>query len=387
MPIDEENRNRRIIQSIEKTGFDFEYYVQSKLKDHGWHVIPNRYYIDDVKGIEREIDVIAYKSFTRQNTIFYTAMIISCKKRHNSAWMFLTTPLGEDVNYDLYPVSIVTSDDRLDLLLQKEESLIMKRLKDNKCFSEIYNTDKRVFAYFQVNNENWKPEDSPCIYESIISCIKAAEYESIAHKKYIVHKEGKNYKTLYCFFLLSILDGSMYEVKYNDNGSQTISEIKEIKYHNRHIINKNERFYRVHFITKDLFDDQLNEYDKLASQCTEVFNSLIDEFYINIWDHQHRKQLFYKDFRNDLFWVLYRDFFDYCDAYNLSSNREDFQPSLFYDKTRNMLTIELFTDENFREFVDGLNGNETIKAKIKEKLLKHYRYDGLFEITLSELPF
>ncbi len=46
---------------LEKTGFGLEYTVSSILENDGWTVINNKYYIDDVQGSAREIDIIAYK--------------------------------------------------------------------------------------------------------------------------------------------------------------------------------------------------------------------------------------------------------------------------------------------------------------------------------------
>ena len=46
-------------EAINKTGFSTEYNVQKLLEKHGWNVISNRYYIDDQKKIEREIDLLA----------------------------------------------------------------------------------------------------------------------------------------------------------------------------------------------------------------------------------------------------------------------------------------------------------------------------------------
>ena len=50
-----------IKDAIESSGFPLEHYVDGILRKHDWQTITNRHYIDDVKGVEREIDIIAYK--------------------------------------------------------------------------------------------------------------------------------------------------------------------------------------------------------------------------------------------------------------------------------------------------------------------------------------
>ena len=46
----------KLDKAINATGFPTEYKVEKILESHGWKVVPNRYYIDDQKKIEREIE-------------------------------------------------------------------------------------------------------------------------------------------------------------------------------------------------------------------------------------------------------------------------------------------------------------------------------------------
>lgn len=73
----------KLDEAINKTGFPTEYNVQQKLIVHGWKVISNRYYIDDQKKIEREIDLLATKNGIN--------LIISCKKSDTEFWTFMTS--------------------------------------------------------------------------------------------------------------------------------------------------------------------------------------------------------------------------------------------------------------------------------------------------------
>ena len=49
-------------KNIEKTGYVLEFNVSSLLQKHGWSVINNKYYIDDVQPAVREIDIVGYKA-------------------------------------------------------------------------------------------------------------------------------------------------------------------------------------------------------------------------------------------------------------------------------------------------------------------------------------
>lgn len=69
-----------LLEAIDKTGFNLEYEIQQILRMHGWHVINNRYYIDDVLDVQREIDMIAYRRTVKGDTTCYTYLVISCKK-------------------------------------------------------------------------------------------------------------------------------------------------------------------------------------------------------------------------------------------------------------------------------------------------------------------
>ncbi len=60
MSIDEQKK-KRILNGINKTGFPFEFKISKILENNNWNVINNRYYIDTNSNIEREIDIVAYK--------------------------------------------------------------------------------------------------------------------------------------------------------------------------------------------------------------------------------------------------------------------------------------------------------------------------------------
>ena len=85
-------------------GLSLEYEISTILKNHGWSTINNRYYVDDRSNVVREIDIVAYKSKSFGETLFYTALLISCKKSEHNNWAFLTKDYDfKDPNIKFYP--------------------------------------------------------------------------------------------------------------------------------------------------------------------------------------------------------------------------------------------------------------------------------------------
>lgn len=118
------------LEAIERTGFDLEYKIQGILKRHNWHVMNNRYYIDDRTGMDREIDIVAYKVKDTKDVLFYTYLIISCKKSAESSWVFLTTDQdSNDQDFDSYPIEMAFTDIGMKALIKDEKYIMVEKLK------------------------------------------------------------------------------------------------------------------------------------------------------------------------------------------------------------------------------------------------------------------
>ena len=79
-------KDNKFLNGIRSTGFELEFLVSKSLMSEGWTVINNKYYIDDVQGSAREIDILAYKVTTKNKIQVYTVLIISCKKSSENTW-------------------------------------------------------------------------------------------------------------------------------------------------------------------------------------------------------------------------------------------------------------------------------------------------------------
>ncbi|MBL0252498.1 MAG: hypothetical protein IPQ12_07880 [Polaromonas sp.] len=101
----------KIEAQIKKTGFVLEYKLASLLKKAGWHVISNRYYVDDHEESIREIDLLAYKISKIHDVSIYTTLIISCKKSEANNWVMLTRDIDlKAPNSDWWPLHAWTND-------------------------------------------------------------------------------------------------------------------------------------------------------------------------------------------------------------------------------------------------------------------------------------
>ena len=64
-----EDVKKKIESAVLQSGFPLEHYIGNILKKHGWSIISNRYYIDDLKNVEREIDILAYKTYIDEDEL------------------------------------------------------------------------------------------------------------------------------------------------------------------------------------------------------------------------------------------------------------------------------------------------------------------------------
>lgn len=376
-----------LITGIQKTGFILEYQVSKILEQNGWAVLNNRYYIDDLKNIEREIDILAYKSTLKEDIRFYTCLIISTKKDKNCIWSFLTKDLDKNnPNINFYPIANWSNEKAIDYMLKnfdfKEFEL---NIKNNKNLKFLYELDQQIFAFQEMNEINGNPQDSKNIYNSIITIIKALEFE-----KNSLIKRKKN-KTFYNFNLISIFEGTMVEM-YFKNDLPEIKEIDDIKYLNRHIINNTENFFRVHFIKFDKFNEIIKNYNKLVSWNTNYYYNLFTKFFDIAFTNNESTNIYWKEFTSEIkFSVLIsiNKIFKKLGINSLGSLESlDYE----YDANIHILSIvPIFKHENsFKDYdkvIDELNLDIDLKKTVLEALKKWYRYNYEFIFSGYSIPF
>ncbi|MFD1357357.1 hypothetical protein ACFQ4X_05540 [Fictibacillus halophilus] len=373
----------KIKENIHKTGFVLEYKVTRLLEENGWNVINNRYYLDDVQPINREIDMVAYKVAQIEEIYYFTCLIVSCKKSEKDLWGFLTKDTKEnDPNINICPIWNWSNDTILDFMIDQPE--LEKKVWDltssNPHLKFTYGINDQVFAYQQLNKESYKPQNDKDIYNSIVTSIKALEYEKSALDKRIKHK------ALYNFNILSIFDGDMVKMHF-DGDKETTEEIDEIKYLNRLIFNDKEGFYRIHFLKYDELNNYIKHFNELAKWNLDFYSKLITEYYDTVFTMENNKgiELLKNDFESEVLWHL-----------NLRSDYILEDVALKYDTKEKVLKVGIGVKdagtnfELYSEVADYLNNKPEAKEDVKGCLKTVYKYTGEFvfeDFMMVTLPF
>jgi len=259
----EEKIKQTLEEAIQKTGYVLEHKVATLLEEAKWTVIHNRYYLDDVTSVQREMDILAYKSDeTKSGIRIYTALIVSCKKNEEFDWVFLTRKAhGMNLNLNLLPINFSSNIDVFNYMLTDinwDKEKFIKKYDPGKLISALYNYNKIVFAYQEIRKSNNAPSNDSNIYSSISSLIKAQAYEIESLKG--GRRNDKKY--IYNLNLLSVADLDFYELEYEKDMVKT-SKIHSINYLNRFLIGNQEKHARIDFIKFDVLKKIIIEYDKL----------------------------------------------------------------------------------------------------------------------------
>lgn len=387
----EEKLKQDIADAISHTGFPLEHEICNILKDQGWSIISNRYYIDDIKGTEREIDIIAYQiSDIGDNVEYITTLVISCKKSEQNRWCFLTRDADTtSANINWTPLHFCSTDKRLKYILETQNNQLVSRYLANRALNHLYSFNHQVFAFQVIQNSKKQPDkekgnlcvkSNEDIYNSIITPIKAIS----AEKKSRFEKYHNQAKRCYLFYAISIFDGEMFEVKFDNKGNQSIDEISGIKYLNRHIINNVDDFYIVDFIAKENFNNRLKLYDILHENNTQYLSGMLDDFYVNIFEHPERVDLFWKDFEADVNFMAH---YYIKEEVGLES---DYRYNTLYYKFQEddqCLLIDISYDIRlYAAQWEALNNMRDLRNMFRYHLRKYFKYVGKFKFA-EILPF
>lgn len=371
------------LDALDRTGFALEYQTQQILRNHGWNVINNRYYLDDKTGSEREVDIVAYKTHPAEGAICCTYLIISCKKATKSSWIFLTSDNSSaEEDFDPYPLGIAVSDPSISRIICTEKPLATSLLLEMEPYQKIYSSSHKVLAFQQIHRESHRPEDDKRIFDSIITTIKAASYE----KKYALTHRPNGENVCLDFHLLSVFEGGMKE-NYRSGSANELSDIPEIKYINRHIIGDTDQFYRVHFIDSGFFDEAVGQYDLAAEALPNYYAALCAEFYDGIFDGAKKDRLlpFWEKFKSELFEEMFDE--RYCE-----DDRDYYNNSWLttYEMDTESQTLALYWDMSFfskpEESIAERNKNEPLRTRTAQKLNLYFHYTGPFRFALEPHP-
>jgi len=362
-------KKQNIKESIQKTGFILEYNVNKILANESWKVINNKYYLDDLSGIPREIDLLAYKAVKSNNIRYYTCLLISCKKSEQNDWVFITKENSlinsqEDELTDKY----WSNDPLLKLLLSQDNIIsdINSSINGSETLKQLFVPERDLFAFQEISKTNQKVQNDKAIFSSLNSLVKAVTYELLRLP------DRRKESSIYNFHLLSICDTDFFE-SYLSEDTIEINDINSILYRNQFIVNKKENHFTVDFIKFEYFENRIKEYNELDNWYKKFYTQLIDDFYSDITTNLQKRIIHFKCYKVSLDNVIKRhiqsDELEYFEIFGLNLNSDD----------NGILKLRsiIFSPEN----IERLNSNEQLNSQIKNWLKKWYRYEGdyLFE--------
>ncbi len=363
-------------REIEKTGFVLEFLVSQVLQQHGWTVINNKYYVDDVQNAVREIDIVAYKVGAIRDFHVYTTLIVSCKKTSNDAWVLLAKDLDpEDPNIQWVPVNVWTNDKILTYMTRQSDwrDIYCQQLAASPCCNLVQLPEKHIFAFQEMNKESARPNNDKNIFGSITSLIKAQAYELDVLPK------RKHNPVIYQFNLLSIIDGELIRIDFDS--AKRSSHLKDDDFYlANYIVNKAPISARIHFVSFKAFKVVLGQYDSLHEANCLSFDGLCDLYYRDSVMKYEKSQIFLDELRKELhisIWIRLKRLFD------IDISEADL--NLNWISKENILHLE-FTSIT-AEQADALNSDDQLRVKTAQVLFKYYHYSGPFKYVFNDLPF
>ena len=361
----------------EKTGFILEHDVASIFENSGWTVIHNRYYLDDVQAIQREIDLLVYKVSKYEDTSIFTTIIISCKKSTFKDWVFLTRDAqGTKVNLNTEPFTYWSNHDIVNYQLEGRKISEINLLDQKRAprFKKLFKYDKVVYGFREYDNKKVnKLENDTGIYDSIISLIKSQsfELESLPTRR----KNGNYY---YNINLLTIADVNRFiEIECKEDKT-TEKPVDKIIYVNRFLVNRQENNARVVFTRFENLKGVVSDFNFLHEANNEIVLTGISNFYEKlIYKDYSARQLLVKKYStrllNSVKWRLHTEY--------LIEN----EPILYIGYSKeNGFELEIALLENIIEY---MNNDDRITDITANWLTRYFRYSGKFRYVILDLPF
>jgi hypothetical protein len=360
--------------AIRKTGFVLENEVAVTLKNQGWSVISNKYYVDDSEESVREIDLVAYKVGKCANCLVFTTLIISCKKSESNIWALLTRDIDfKAPNSDWWPFHAWTNDKVMGYSIA--QTGVARRYHDDVTKLGVADALKlpnaEIFAFQEMSRESGAPQNDKAIFSAITSLMKAQAYELA------VLPERRKDPVVYQFNLLSVVDADLVRLHFTkDNITEIETEAEQ--YIARYIVHRKETFSRVRFIKAAAFGRLLDDYSRLhAANCSWLAKQN-DSFYEGIMGDSQRVDVLIKEFREEIEWFLrsrIRRARKQADAIK--------SISLEWNAANNQVAINVGTETSNLVF---LNGDTESRSHVAGVLKKLYRYEGPFGFE-EDIPF
>lgn len=361
----------RIPGALATTGFLLEHEVTEVFRSAKWGVIGSRYYIDDVDGRARELDLIAYKVTSGKDIDVVTSVLISCKKDSENAWVIMSRDRPvQDPNLDWNPVHQWTSNELLSAYLESSDWSKEYVSGDKELFDGLFDMQRQAFAFQLVSIKSCRPNNDKPIFGSLTDLMKAQDHEL----SILPGRMKKN--RIYSFNLAAMVDAPIYDVGY-EKSPLMAKRINEFRHLARYIVSRKDSVARVNIYSKEQLDSVVEVYEKLAKYNQKYFNNKVKEAYAALVSSRAVQKVIEKRLsrylRHEIYFALLRN-----KRKPVSSDM-----TISYDVKASEIVLELPLDE---EEVGSIANDEKLNDKTREVLLTHARFNGSFRYT-ADIPF
>ena len=360
----------KIPLALEKTGFLLEHLVSEEFRKSGWSVIGNRYYVDDVDGKARELDLVAYRVTKSDDLDVFTGVLVSCKKDAENTWAFMSKDKPpHDPNVDWEPVHYWTDLEPLASFLSSCEWRKDFFHSNAAIHKALFMDTRNVFATQLVSPDGNAPRNDKPIFESITGLFKALDHELTA-----LPSRAKGKKRIYLFSLATVVEAPLVDVRYNGKSGKAI-EVDHLTHLARYMVRKRELSAHVHIVRSDTIKAFVGTLSALAEHNSSYMTSLVGKSFKAIRTSQKVRAQLAKMLEFRLRWRLNRILQQHGLGQEISS------VSLSYAKDE--LSIDIDVDESS---VAALNEDSEARRLSSEILKSVARYDGAFHFEI-DVPF
>ena len=354
--------------ALETTGFPLEHYVARKFAAAKWNILSNRYYIDDIDGKPRELDLIAYKVVSVGDFDLTFAVMISCKKDAENRWVFLSRdkPVS-DPNQDWNPIHWWTNVGPLDALMNNSKWKREFLLAGGRHAERWFGAERDVFASQLVSSGGRVKNDKP-IFDSISGLMKALEHEKQSLESRVSEKR------LYVFLPITVADASLVEANYDSDPVQ-VSEADVVAVHTNYIVAQKQTTSVIHFISKLELSSTLAELNQLVQDSRSYFEGLNTSAYEAVKINPSVQKYFAKKFQDDLMWFLA------LSAKTISAPKIFDNVSFSYSEGTLNILLDGWLDD-----IEKLHLDTALNERVKKWLAQEVRFTGPFQFEAA-IPF
>lgn len=357
---------------LTRTGFLLEHEVAESFRHAGWSVINNRFYVDDVDGRARELDLVIYKVNSSRDVEICTSLLVSCKKSEQDAFVFMSRKHSKiEPNIDLWPVHYLTVQEPLRTYLKNTNWKDDYVGKNKELRSELFEIKRLAFATQLVSRKTAAAHNDKVIFESIATLMKALDHEMEKLPSRIKKKR------LYTFNLITVVDAPIVDAQCVGSKIEPL-EVTDFKFLSRYIVRKRDIAARIHFVTKSQLESLVKQYSLLAEHDKKFFEAAVDLSYKSIENNDAVRQYFAKRLSLVLGWRINFS----LQTGNFEQFKGDF--GLDYDSESNALIIRLpVFEEKARQH---LMQDNKLKMEVQSALQEIVRYRGKFRFEEELIP-